>query len=508
MAPVVEHQLWSTLVLNAFPFTICLFITFFGRFFDDLLRMVSIFFIVVFPIAAEALRPWLQGEALTFASLSVNDTTTLAWALVAGYTAMYTAARRRSFGIKLQLVGVAFAGVMTFNSFYIGLLHSQVNDNFPGVSQWFDWFNFLFVVLATVVLVWARALPLAGDMVASAVCASIGGFMTLQQITYVGTDLQWDMTEGLEMKKLLNEEFGCTPKAYGRCVSLTTVMVVITAAGAVTQHILYQHHMALQRGKHSVISLGIASMLYNKVDASMETLFNVNQVIANMAKGLSGDEQRKQEIELQRDLYKVLGFCTDVYLVVYSLGLAVHMCEMAWKGVFSDSGTTEFVSFVFFLLTFICLMVAGAAISIRFGSEKTGSPPWKKKSTKYLIFVAVVWPLLMFGYVFSGVIGGEEIALIDVPYVNQAAGFSRLPRGCDSLIDDEVLECVVARPLVHPPVRACSRFFSLCCADTSQSLRRVQHLVRVVWRQGWRGHHKSVGDPGLSRAGWQPHSAH
>eukprot|EP01046_Picozoa_sp_COSAG06_P086856 COSAG06_NODE_33409_length_490_cov_1.051151_1_plen_44_part_10 len=44
MAPVVEHQLWSTLVLNAFPFTICLFITFFGRFFDDLLRMVSIFF--------------------------------------------------------------------------------------------------------------------------------------------------------------------------------------------------------------------------------------------------------------------------------------------------------------------------------------------------------------------------------------------------------------------------------------------------------------------------------
>ena len=155
-AGIKEHQLWSTLVLNAFPLTICLYITFFGRFFDDLLRMVSIFFIVVFPIGAEALKPWLQGEALTFASLSVSDATTLVWAVVAGCTAMYTGARRRGFGIKIQLIGVAFAAVMTFNSYFIGLLHQTVNETLPGVSQWFDWFNFLFVVMASAVLMWAR----------------------------------------------------------------------------------------------------------------------------------------------------------------------------------------------------------------------------------------------------------------------------------------------------------------------------------------------------------------
>jgi hypothetical protein len=446
-ADLKEHQLWSTLVLNAFPLMVSLYITFFGRFFDDLLRMVSVFFIVVFPIAAEAVKPWLQGEALTFASLGVNDATTLVWAVVAGCTAMYTAARRRSFGTKMQLIGVAFAGVMTFNSFYIGLLHSTLNETLPGISQWFDWFNFLFVVAASVVLIWARSLPVAGEIVASAVCASIGGFMTLQQITYIGRDLRWDLTDGLEMKKLLNEEFGCMPKAYARCVSLTTAMIIMTAVGAVTQHIMYQHHVAVQKGKHSIISFGIAKLLYNRMDSSMETLANVNQVIANMAKGLSGEEQRTQEIALQRDLYKVMGIMVDVVMVVYSLGLGVHMCEMAWKGVFSDSGTSEFVSFVFFTLTVLCLGVAGAAMSIRFASEDIGSPPWKAKSTKYLLFVAVVWPILLFSYVFSGVIGGEEIALLDVPFINHAAGFANLPLGCDSLVDDSATQqCVIASP--------------------------------------------------------------
>ena len=44
--PQQEYQLFSTLILNAFPLLVCLFITFFGRFFDDLLRIISIFFIV------------------------------------------------------------------------------------------------------------------------------------------------------------------------------------------------------------------------------------------------------------------------------------------------------------------------------------------------------------------------------------------------------------------------------------------------------------------------------
>ena len=37
--PQQEYQLFSTLILNAFPLLVCLFITFFGRFFDDLLRI-------------------------------------------------------------------------------------------------------------------------------------------------------------------------------------------------------------------------------------------------------------------------------------------------------------------------------------------------------------------------------------------------------------------------------------------------------------------------------------
>lgn len=447
-----EHQLWSTLVLNAAPLAICLYITFFGRFVDDLLRMVSIFFIVSFPIAAEAVRPYLQGEALNFAQLNVTDATALAWAVVAGCAAMYSAARRQTFGVRLQLVGVAFAAVMTLNSFYIGLLHSAVSKSLPGVSQFFDWFNFAFVIVGAVALSWARALPIAGEIVASAVCASIGGFMTLQQITYIGRDLKWDITEGLELKKLLNEEFGCTPKSYSSCVTLMSVMIGITAAGALTQHMLYQHHIAVQKGKKSILSFGLAKWLYNKVDSGggLETLFNVNKLIANMAKGLSGEEERHQGIELQRDLYKLLGIFVDVVLVVYSLGLLTHMGEMAWKGVFSDAGTNTFVSLMFLVATVLCLAVAAGAMYLRYGGDDIGSVGWKEKSTKYLLGVAVVWPLLLFAYVFSGIIGGEEIALLDVPFVNQAAGFGDLPLGCDSLIDDNADEECAQLPSLPP----------------------------------------------------------
>ena len=90
--PQQEYQLFSTLILNAFPLLVCLFITFFGRFFDDLLRIISIFFIVAVPIGAEVLRPWLAGQPLALSNLEPIDATALVWSLVAGYTVAYVPA--------------------------------------------------------------------------------------------------------------------------------------------------------------------------------------------------------------------------------------------------------------------------------------------------------------------------------------------------------------------------------------------------------------------------------
>ena len=50
-----------------------------------------------------------------------------------------------------------------FNSFFIGHLHEAVKDTLPGFSKWFDWFNFVFVILTAVALMWARTLPLAAS---------------------------------------------------------------------------------------------------------------------------------------------------------------------------------------------------------------------------------------------------------------------------------------------------------------------------------------------------------
>ena len=432
-----EYQLFSTLILNAFPLLVCLFITFFGRFFDDLLRIISIFFIVAVPIGAEVLRPWLAGQPLALSNLEPIDATALVWSLVAGYTAAYVAARRKAFGARLQMVGVAFAGIMLFNSFFIGHLHEAVKDTLPGFSKWFDWFNFVFVILTAVALMWARTLPLAGEIVASAVCATIGGFMTLQQITYIARDLGWGITQGLTIKDLLSEEFGCV---HDDCTFLMVLMLIITAMGAVNQYAMFKHHLEALRETKSKLTLpkclAPTVRIYDNLEHHMHRLFNLNAVIETLSKGLARDEERKLELELQHDVYRVAGMVVDAYLVVFSVGFAIHIAEMNFAGVFSDSGTANTVPFLLMVLSVLCLFLAGFAMVLRFAEEEIGSEPWQVKSKRYIRFVAVLWPMLLAAYVFSATIGGEEVAMVNIPYVNQWAGFDKLPQGCDNILQE------------------------------------------------------------------------
>lgn len=424
---LTEYMTVSTVVTQLFPLFVATFITFFGRFFDDLLRLICVFVVVMFPMAAEALTPWWNGQPL---DLDVTDVTSLIWAIIAAGSASYAALNRPAFGIKIQLIGVAFCGVMVINSYYIGHIHQEVNTTMPGVARWFNWLNLALVTVASAFLFWARELPVAGDLVATCVCSSIGGFMMTQLLDGIFIDMRVDISEGLGWQKLVGEEFGCVRAS---CGIFLTVMIVITVLGAFNNHVMWKHHSATLIGQHSAMSFPLMTNLYHKIQDNMTVLFNLNEAISIYSQGLSEEEELKKELDIQRDVYNVMGLLTDIYIVIYALGLAVHISEMATAGIFSHSSTSWGFTVMLCLMAVIGFASCAFCIKTRLLKEQIGSLPWKQQTMVYIQFVAVTWPILLFGVVFTGTIGGQEVAQLDVPYMNQAAGFARLPLGCDTI---------------------------------------------------------------------------
>ena len=438
---LTAHNRWSTIVLNFFPMFISIFICLYGRFFDDLLRIICVFLVAVYPMLAEVLTPWWEGKDL---DLNVTDTVSLFWALGAGFAAAYTALVRREFGIKVQMIGVAFTVVMIVNSYYIGDIHRYSDVYMPGAARWFNWLNFAMVVLGTAVLVHLRDIPLVGEIVCSCINAGIGGLMLLQILDTILSDLNVSVTEGLSWKMILSEEFGCT---HTDCKVFVTVMLGVTAFGALNNYIIWKHHEATLLGRHSVLCIPIMTQIYHKIQDSMTVLNNLNEAVAIYSKGLSDEEEVKLELDIQRDMYNVVGLLTDIYMVVYSFAMVVHVAEMANAGIFSYAETQLNFTLTICLLCILGLATTAFGVKTRLLKETIGSLPWKKQTMHYMLFVGVTWPFLLFGTVYTGILGGPEVAALDVPMVNNYAGFATLPLGCDTVRNTGTAWCDwVAQP--------------------------------------------------------------
>jgi hypothetical protein len=423
---------YSTFILNVFPLCVSIFITFYGRFFDNLLRLISVFFIVITPIGAEVLTPWLTGAEL---ALDAGQAVTLLWAVLAGLCGVYVAVKRRELGIKLQLVGVSCAAVMVINSYYIGYIHQNVKKELPGISQWFDWLNTVMVVLASGLLIWLRDLPIVGEILTCCVCAIIGGCMTLQTLDAVFTDINISVTEGLGWTQVLDETFGCV---HLNCSVFMTVMVCFTGVGAFNNYVMWKHHIATVSGKHSRLCVPIMTYLYHKIEDRMAVLFNLNEAVAVFSRGLSEEVQSVESLKVQRDMYIVLDFLTGVYICLYALALLVHSGEMWHRSIFSYEDASAFFVVVSILCIVVAVGTAAIVIYIRFGiggggSHEVGSDTWKVQTHRYIVYVGVTWPILLFGFAFLSSLGGHEAALLSIPQFNEAAGFDTLPFGCSDI---------------------------------------------------------------------------
>ena len=427
----------AQLFLNSFPFVCCLFIVFFGRMFSHVLRALMVFLVVTCPLLGYIIlgkrsfsAGLLSGDE---ASLNVNATYVVAivWALWASVSTVYVCMKRGGLGKKVESGGIGFLLTMTASSFYMGSLHRDVVKERPGVVAYMEWLSFLAVVAISSGIHFVRKFPGMKDVSESAIHAYFGTFMALQFFASMGLEY----TEGLQWRRIITHEFGC---ANSSCIFTVTVFGVLGVLGAVVQTTVFK----AGRKDNAFKGKGWSHTRWVTVLGDMLTsLKNINSVLQSYsyeAEAASDPESlRNLRLTLSEDVYKTIGGVSDVLLLTFALGLDAACVEMVIKDAYTTFGEDAFGYGVWLMLyALVATAIAGFTFHIRIDPSPVQSDTWKQNRHRLLLVVCMVWPFMIASALFSMTVGGEEVAMVDVPVINQQFGFHLLPMGCSSLNDE------------------------------------------------------------------------
>ena len=421
----------AQLFLNACPFAACVFIMFFGRMFSHVLRAFMVWLVVLSPLlgyitlkGTSVTRIVLDGQE---ADLEVTATFLVAvlWCLMSVSCVVYTAIKMARFGKKIESIGIGFFFTMMLNSFYMGYLHEEVVRSMPGVVLYMEWLILLSVVAIATVVHLLRRLPGLDDLIESFIHALMGSFLTMQCVAGMG----FDATERLGWRRVLTHDWGCDGQSTG-CVVVLSGFIFLAIVGTGVQMVLFRQGQ--KENPYASMTAAIADML--------TSLKNINTAVYSYS--VEAEEESTVEalnelrMAFSEDVYKCIGAVSDALLATFTLGLFAACIEMLINRDVYNAFGEESVGYMIWLILFtvLALGIAGFAMKLRWDTMPVGSDAWKKNRTMFMAAVCLSWPFFLFSAFFAMTIGGEEIATVDIPIINQQFGFHRVPRGCESLV--------------------------------------------------------------------------
>lgn len=415
--------------LNSFPFLCCLFVVFFGRLFSHVLRTFLVALVIACPLLGYIL---LQGRSYSTSLLSdeegsLNITATyvvaIVWAAWTSICGVYACIKHAAMGKRIESLGIGFLIVSVLSSFYMGYVHKDVIKERPGVVSYMQWITALAIALAAVAIHTIRKIPGMVDVMESLIHALTGSFVALQFYASMG----FESSEGLEWRRIVTQEFGCQTTG---CLITISFFAVLAAVGTLAQVILFKS--GNKDTPYSRLADAAADMLI--------ALKNINSVLYSYSMEAENETDlstlHKLRLSLSEDVYKVLGGLSDVLLLTFAVGLDAACVEMIYMDAYITFGE-DALAYGVWLIVF-AVVATGLAlftIKIRLDTAPVLSDSWKKQRRILLLMVCVVWPFMVFSALFSMTVGGEEIAAVDVPIINQKFGFHLIPIGCDSLND-------------------------------------------------------------------------
>eukprot|EP01051_Picozoa_sp_SAG22_P001127 SAG22_NODE_41_length_25488_cov_6.133719_2_plen_881_part_00 len=409
----------AQLFLNLAPLAACLFVCFFGRLFSDLLRLVIVFFIVVSPLLAGSLQEQIDGttEGLTPVALLGS-----LWSLLAGVGCCYMGIKRPSFAKKLETVGISFLVVLILNSYYLGYLHGELRHEANAVVTYMEWMVPVATLVISCVFHFVRHLPGLPNWMDSFTMALVGAFVGLQVLC----GMDWSITEGLSYKRLLNHDFGCQTT---ECYITMSVFVALIFIGTIMQFLFFR--AGSEGHEDETWDDGLEEVM-GKLKAMLSSLASINKAIALYSNQNSAAEAAAAMVHITEDIYKFLGATADVVLATFAIGLVVNVIEMHHHDLMRQLKASTSLSVCLITVCVLSVGLTGFAWFLRLGKKNVESSEWKKQNMIFLVVTGICWPILVFSSCFVLTIGGEELAYMDVPLINNKLGWHDLPLGCDS----------------------------------------------------------------------------
>jgi hypothetical protein len=444
-------------LLHGFPLIISVFILFFGRLFHNILRAVMIFTVILLPLLGQLLTDPtsdVDDKALAVVDEVLDERNdsklkytpalliALVWAFVSAWGLTYMSIKRKSMGTKIESFGVSFLAVMVLNSYYMGYLHVDMAKDYPEIISFMDWLTLLAVICLAIAFQVLRMVQGLREITEAFICALIGGFGAMQTLANMGVAA----AEDLAWRRVKTQNFGCDDSS---CVVVLTLIIVLIGSGTAIQLILYgkgQRKNAYQNIASSFSRMLTSLTNINKGIESYETHTEMHQ---------SAEDTHKLRTDISEDFFIVLGGSVDFCLCTFSLGLLAAVVEMVYLGMYDmfEGASTFGVWLLLFAMTSSAVAIAAAYLRLS-KKYQMGSSEWKARRLKYMCFVGVIWPFFVLSAGYCLTVGGEEIAPMDVPLINERFGFVKLPMGCDTLAaeDKDAINTLRDRPPPPPPV--------------------------------------------------------
>eukprot|EP01052_Picozoa_sp_SAG31_P032894 SAG31_NODE_3655_length_4020_cov_15.839582_3_plen_335_part_00 len=255
--------------------------------------------------------------------------------------------------------------------------------------------------------------------------AIVGSFVGLQVLC----NMEWEMTHGLSYKHLLNHDFGCTTTS---CWITMGGFCVLVGFGTVCQFFLFHAGKEVVKEEHEQ-----SDEAESKLKALLRDLINVNKAVGLLSTRYSAKEAEHMRVAVTEDIYKFLGAASDCVLLTFVVGLIVNVIEFFHLDLMQKLQARAQLTWCMMIVCTIAVLLTAGAWYLRLNKESISSSSWRRHNMMFLILTGIFWPLLIFSSFFVLTIGGEELAVMDVPMINDRYGFHKLPLGCDSHLPDD-----------------------------------------------------------------------
>ena len=394
----------AQVMLRVVPLLGCLLVSNVGTLISDVLRCLTVYNTACTPVLLPLLIPYFVTGEMEITPGLIGQ---LVASFLAGGTAVYTAAKNRGFGVRMQGMTVGFMIMAVSSSFISGL----IREEWPQLTPVMEWvMSAVGVVMGGIVGSIALKFDTAVNLVATSI---IGAYSAL--LIVASMDLEF--TSGLSMSDMASGNMGCT--SIG-CYGVLVGALLWALLGFCNQMAL-KDPAALESLENPGCYKRWLKRVWFFLKVWAEPIFTLNEVLIKIGDPEITPEGEKEAIEtLKTSVFKLVAFLGNITILSCCACLLISTIELFAMGVYTRTKTMMFLGMLLLLMSLAVVAITLVGISAHLMPEGARAKRWRTKIFLLLAFIAA--PCCGFMSVLCFTLGSDEY--VNVPWVSEFLGIS------------------------------------------------------------------------------------